>query len=154
MLSRLCKTIVGMVIRMDIRSYSELITIPTFEERFRYFKLDGRVGEETFGFDRYLNQIFYKSNEWLRVRDLVIVRDNGCDLGIEGREIYGRILIHHMNPITIDDITRRSKYLLDPEYLITTVKNTHDAIHYGDESLLIKGPIERSKYDTCPWKKY
>lgn len=154
MLSRLCKTIVGMVIRMDIRSYSELITIPTFEERFRYLKLDGRVGEETFGFDRYLNQIFYKSNEWLRVRDLVIVRDNGCDLGIEGREIYGRILIHHMNPITIDDITRRSKYLLDPEYLITTVKNTHDAIHYGDESLLIKGPIERSKYDTCPWKKY
>ena len=154
MLSRLCKTIVGMVIRMDIRSYSELITIPTFEERFRYLKLDGRVGEETFGFDRYLNQIFYKSNEWLRVRDLVIVRDNGCDLGIEGREIYGRILIHHMNPITIDDITRRSKYLLDPEYLITTVKNTHDAIHYGDESLLIKVPIERSKYDTCPWKKY
>ena len=154
MLSRLCKTIVGMVIRMDIRSYSELITIPTFEERFRYLKLDGRVGEETSGFDRYLNQIFYKSNEWLRVRDLVIVRDNGCDLGIEGREIYGRILIHHMNPITIDDITRRSKYLLDPEYLITTVKNTHDAIHYGDESLLIKGPIERSKYDTCPWKKY
>ena len=154
MLSRLCKTIVGMVIRMDIRSYSELITIPTFEERFRYLKLDGRVCEETFGFDRYLNQIFYKSNEWLRVRDLVIVRDNGCDLGIEGREIYGRILIHHMNPITIDDITRRSKYLLDPEYLITTVKNTHDAIHYGDESLLIKGPIERSKYDTCPWKKY
>ena len=143
-----------MVIRMNIRSYSELITIPTFEERFRYLKLDGRVGEETFGFDRYLNQIFYKSNEWLRVRDLVIVRDNGCDLGIEGREIYGRILIHHMNPITIDDITRRSKYLLDPEYLITTVKNTHDAIHYGDESLLIKGPIERSKYDTCPWKKY
>lgn len=154
MLSRLCKTIVGMVIQMEIRSYSELITIPTFEERFRYLKLDGRVGEETFGFDRYLNQIFYKSNEWLRVRDLVIVRDNGCDLGIEGREIYGRILIHHMNPITIDDITRRSKYLLDPEYLITTVKNTHDAIHYGDESLLIKGPIERSKYDTCPWKKY
>ena len=154
MLSRLCKTIVGMVIRMDIRSYSELITIPTFEERFRYLKLDGRVCEETCGFDRYLNQIFYKSNEWLRVRDLVIVRDNGCDLGIEGREIYGRILIHHMNPITIDDITRRSKYLLDPEYLITTVKNTHDAIHYGDESLLIKGPIERSKYDTCPWKKY
>lgn len=154
MLSRLCKTIVGMVIQMEIRSYSELITIPTFEERFRYLKLDGRIGEETFGFDRYLNQIFYKSNEWLRVRDLVIVRDNGCDLGIEGREIYGRILIHHMNPITIDDITRRSKYLLDPEYLITTVKNTHDAIHYGDESLLIKGPIERSKYDTCPWKKY
>lgn len=154
MLSRLCKTIVGMVIQMEIRSYSELITIPTFEERFRYLKLDGRVGEETFGFDRYLNQIFYKSNEWLRIRDLVIVRDNGCDLGIEGREIYGRILIHHMNPITIDDITRRSKYLLDPEYLITTVKNTHDAIHYGDDSLLIKLPIERTRNDTCPWKNF
>lgn len=154
MLSRLCKTIVGMVIQMEIRSYSELITIPTFEERFRYLKLDGRVGEETFGFDRYLNQIFYKSNEWLRVRDLVIVRDNGCDLGIEGREIYGRILIHHMNPITIDDIAKRSKYLLDPEYLITTVKNTHDAIHYGDDSLLIKLPIERTRNDTCPWKNF
>lgn len=154
MLSRLCKITVGMVIRMNIRSYSELITIPTFEERFRYLQLDGRVGEETFGFNRYLNQIFYKSDEWLRVRDLVIIRDNGCDLGIEGREIYGKILVHHMNPITIDDITKRSKYLLDPEYLITTVKNTHDAIHYGDYSLLIKGPIERSKYDTCPWKKY
>lgn len=154
MLSRLCKITVGMVIQMNIRSYSELITIPTFEERFRYLQLDGRVGEETFGFNRYLNQIFYKSDEWLRVRDLVIVRDNGCDLGIEGREIYGKILIHHMNPITIDDIIKRSKYLLDPEYLITTVKNTHDAIHYGDDSLLIKGPIERSKYDTCPWKKY
>lgn len=154
MLSRLCKTIVGMVIQMEIRSYSELITIPTFEERFRYLKLDGRVGEETFGFDRYLNQAFYKSEEWLRVRDLVIVRDNGCDLGIEGREIYGRILIHHMNPITIDDIAKRSKYLLDPEYLITTVKNTHDAIHYGDDSLLIKLPIERTRNDTCPWKNF
>lgn len=139
---------------MTIRTYSELITLPTFEERFHYLQLDGRVGEETFGFDRYLNQAFYKSEEWLRVRDLVIVRDNGCDLGIEGREIYGRILIHHMNPITIDDIAKRSKYLLDPEYLITTVKNTHDAIHYGDESLLIKLPIERTRNDTCPWKNF
>ena len=139
---------------MTIRTYSELITLPTFEERFHYLQLDGRVGEETFGFDRYLNQAFYKSEEWLRVRDLVIVRDNGCDLGIEGREIYGRILIHHMNPITIDDIAKRSKYLLDPEYLITTVKNTHDAIHYGDDSLLIKLPIERTRNDTCPWKNF
>lgn len=154
MLLRLCKTIVVMVIQMTIRTYSELITLPTFEERFHYLQLDGRVGEETFGFDRYLNQAFYKSEEWLRVRDLVIVRDNGCDLGIEGREIYGRILIHHMNPITIDDIAKRSKYLLDPEYLITTVKNTHDAIHYGDESLLIKLPIERTRNDTCPWKNF
>ena len=154
MLLRLCKTIAVMVIRMTIRTYSELITLPTFEERFRYLQLDGRVGEETFGFDRYLNQAFYKSEEWLRVRDQVILRDNGCDLGIEGREIYGRILIHHMNPITIDDIAKRSKYLLDPEYLITTVKNTHDAIHYGDENLLIKMPIERTRNDTCPWKKF
>lgn len=154
MLLRLCKTIAVMVIQMTIRTYSELITLPTFEERFHYLQLDRRVGEETFGFDRYLNQAFYKSEEWLRVRDLVIVRDNGCDLGIEGREIYGRILIHHMNPITIDDIAKRSKYLLDPEYLITTVKNTHDAIHYGDESLLIKLPIERTRNDTCPWKNF
>lgn len=154
MLLRLCKTIAVMVIQMIIRTYSELIALPTFEERFRYLQLDGRIGEETFGFDRYLNQAFYKSEEWLRVRDLVIVRDHGCDLGIEGREIYGRILIHHMNPITIDDIAKRSKYLLDPEYLITTVKSTHDAIHYGDENLLIKGPIERTRNDTCPWKNF
>lgn len=154
MLLRLCKTIAVMVIQMTIRTYSELITLPTFEERFRYLQLDGRVGEETFGFDRYLNQAFYKSEEWLRVRDQVILRDNGCDLGIEGREIYGRILIHHMNPITVDDIAKRSKYLLDPEYLITTVKSTHDAIHYGDENVLIKGPIERTRNDTCPWKKF
>lgn len=135
-----------------IRTYSELITLPTFEERYRYLRLGGRVGEETFGFDRYLNQVFYKSPEWLEVRDHVIIRDNGCDLGIEGREIYGRILIHHMNPLTTDDILRRSKYLLDPEFLICTVKGTHDAIHYGDESSLLIVPPERTRNDTCPWK--
>lgn len=138
---------------MIIRTYSELITLPTFEERYRYLRLDGRVGQETFGFDRWLNQKFYKDPEWLRVRDFVIIRDNGCDLGIEGREIHSRILIHHMNPITTEDIVKRSKYLLDPEYLICTVKRTHDAIHYGDESLLILNPIERTKNDTCPWKQ-
>ena len=138
---------------MIIRTYSELITLPTFEERYRYLRLDGRVGQETFGFDRWLNQKFYKDPEWLRVRDFVIIRDNGCDLGIEGREIHSRILIHHMNPITTEDIVKRSKYLLDPEYLICTVKRTHDAIHYGDESLLILNPIERTKNDTCPWKR-
>lgn len=138
---------------MIIRTYSELITFPTFEERFRYLKLSGRVGEETFGFDRYLNQIFYKSPEWLSTRDYVIARDMGCDLGVEGREIVGRILIHHMNPISKEDILRRSKILLDPEYLICTVKNTHDAIHYGDESLLVKDPIVRRKNDTCPWRR-
>lgn len=138
---------------MSIRTYSELITLPTFEERFQYLKLDGRVGEETFGFDRYLNQIFYGSDEWKSIRDFVIIRDGGCDLGIPGREIHGRILVHHMNPIRQEDILRRSKYLLDPEYLICTIKNTHDAIHYSDEGLLILDPIERTKNDTCPWKR-
>lgn len=138
---------------MNIKTYSELIQFPTFEERFQYLRLDGVVGEETFGFDRYLNQIFYRSQKWKSIRDHVIVRDNGCDLGIEGREIPGRILIHHMNPITIRDIERESAFLLDPEYLICTVHNTHNAIHYGDENLLIKAPIERSANDTCPWRR-
>ena len=136
----------------NIKTYSELITIPTFEKRFEYLKLDGQVGVETFGFNRYLNQAFYKSDEWLSIRDYVITRDNGCDLGMEGYEIYGRILIHHINPITKDDIIQRSRILLDPENLITTVKRTHDAIHYGDSNLLIKAPIERRKNDTCPWR--
>lgn len=127
-------------------------------ERYRYLKLDGRVGEETFGFDRYLNQKFYKSDEWLAVRDYVILRDTGpndyCqDLGVDGHDIRGRILIHHMNPITREDIVNRSKFLLDPEYLICTIDNTHRAIHYGDESLLVVAPIERSKNDTCPWRR-
>ena len=136
----------------NIKTYSELITIPTFEERFEYLKLDGQVGVETFGFNRYLNQVFYKSDEWLSIRDYVITRDNGCDLGMEGYEIYGRILIHHINPITKDDIIQRSRILLDPENLITTVKRTHDAIHYGDSNLLMRAPIERRKNDTCPWR--
>ena len=136
----------------NIKTYSELITIPTFEERFEYLKLDGQVGVETFGFNRYLNQALYKSDEWLSIRDYVITRDNGCDLGMEGYEIYGRILIHHINPITKDDIIQRSRILLDPENLITTVKRTHDAIHYGDSNLLMKAPIERRKNDTCPWR--
>lgn len=137
----------------NIRTYSELITLPTFEERYRYLRLSGRVGEETFGFDRYINQQFYKSEKWLKVRDFVIIRDNGCDLGIPGREIYERIIIHHMNPIGINDILKQSDYLLNPEYLITTINNTHNAIHYGDESLLITVPKERTKYDTCPWRR-
>lgn len=138
---------------MILRTYSELITLPTFEERFQYLRLDGQVGAETFGFDRYLNQIFYRTDkEWLSVRDYVIIRDNGCDLGILDRQIHGRIFVHHMNPITKEDIIRRTKYLLDPEYLICTIKLTHDAIHYGDENLLLKGPIERTRNDTCPWR--
>lgn len=137
----------------NIRTYSELIALPTFVERFKYLQLDGKVGEETFGFDRYLNQMFYKDPEWLEVRDWVIIRDNGCDLAIPDREIKSRILVHHMNPIRKEDILRRSKFLLDPEYLICTVKNTHDAIHYGNEDMLLLEPIERTRNDTCPWKK-
>lgn len=136
-----------------IRTYSELITLPTFIERYRYLRLGGRVGEETFGFDRWLNQMFYKDDDWLSSRDYVIVRDLGCDLGMSDREIKSRILVHHMNPITTEDILRKTKFLLDPEYLICTSKNTHDAIHYGNEELLYKDPIVRTPYDTCPWKR-
>ena len=136
----------------SIKTYSELITIPTFKERYEYLRLKGLVGEETFGYDRYLNQSFYKSREWMDIRDYVIIRDNGCDLGMPGHEIHGRILIHHINPITKEDILRRSKFLLDPEYLISTIKTTHDAIHYGDENLLMDEPIVRTKNDTCPWR--
>ena len=138
---------------MIIRTYSELITLPTFEERYRYLRLGGNVGEETFGFDRYLNQTFYKTKEWRALRNHIIVRDCGCDLGVSDREIYGRIIIHHMNPITVDDIKRRSEFLLNPEYLISTSHNTHQAISYGDEGLLITMPVERSKNDTCPWRR-
>ena len=138
---------------MSIKTYSELITLPTFEERYRYLRLGGQVGVETFGFDRYLNQIFYRSAEWRAIRDEVIIRDGGCDLGMPDREIFGQILVHHMNPIRQEDILRRSKFLLDPEYLICTIKNTHDAIHYGDEDLLFTMPVERTKNDTCPWRR-
>ena len=138
---------------MNIKTYSELSKLTTFEERYRYLRLGGRVGEETFGFDRWINQMFYKDPEWLKIRDEVIIRDNGCDLGIEGREIYSRIIVHHMNPITKADILDRSEFLLNPEYLICTVKNTHDAIHYGDENLLITLPMERNVNDTCPWRQ-
>lgn len=137
----------------SIKTYSELITLPTFEERYRYLRLSGQVGHETFGFDRYLNQMFYRSQRWKEIRNYVIIRDNGCDLGVEGYEIYDRIYIHHMNPITLSDIERESEFLLDPEYLICVTHNTHNAIHYGDESLLMTAPVERSKNDTCPWKR-
>lgn len=149
----------------SIRSYSELVLLPTFEERFQYLKLNGRVSEATFGSERWLNQDFYHSDEdWLESRDWVIIRDNGCDLGIEGHEILGwtdpvtkkyyppKILVHHMNPLTKEDIVRRTKYLLDPEYLICTILNTHNAIHYGDINLLIRDPIIRKPNDTCPWR--
>lgn len=138
---------------MSIKTYSELIQLPTFEERFQYLKLGGAVGKETFGFDRYLNQNFYRSAAWKRVRDQVIVRDNGCDLGIDDRIIYGKILIHHMNPINDRDILDLTDILLNPEYLICVSHLTHNAIHYSDESLLPREPIVRFKNDTCPWKR-
>lgn len=137
----------------SIKTYSELITFSTFEERFRYLQLSGSyVGEDTFGYDRYLNQQFYKTREWRNLRDKLIVRDNGCDLGVDGYEIRGRIIIHHLNPISKNDILSQTDLLTNPEYLICTTHNTHNAIHYGDENLLIKGPIERTKNDTCPWR--
>lgn len=135
-----------------IRSYSELCTLNTFEDRYKYLRLSGAVGKDTFGFDRYLNQIFYRSQEWKSVRDKVIIRDDGCDLGVKGYEIHGRIYIHHMNPIMLKDIEQRTDLLLNPEYLISTTHSTHNAIHYGDESLLPLIPKERSANDTCPWK--
>lgn len=137
-----------------IRTYSELMLRDTYVERFRYLQLRGRVGRTTFGFDRWLNQQFYKTDEeWLEVRDHVIIRDCGCDLAIPDRKIETAITVHHMNPITKDDILRRTKFLLDPEYMICTIDNTHKAIHYGDESKLILAPIERRPNDTCPWKR-
>ena len=140
--------------RKNIRTYEELIKLPTFEERYEYLKIGGNVGEKTFGYDRWLNQQFYKSKEFQAVRNYVITRDRGCDLGIPDREIPEgvMIIVHHINPITKEDIINNSEFLLDPNYLITTIDNTHRAIHYGDKSLLYTEPVERTKYDTCPWR--
>lgn len=135
-----------------IRTYSELIKLPTFIERYHYLKLNGQVGVDTFGYDRYLNQVLYHSQDWKTVRRNVIVRDQGCDLGIEEREITGRIIIHHLNPITLEDIYKRKEEILNPEYLICVSHDTHNAIHYGDESLLFLGLNERMANDTCPWR--
>lgn len=136
-----------------LRTYSELSFLESFEDRFNYLKLDNVVGEETFGFDRYLNQYFYNTPEWRRVRKIVMIRDNGCDLGIDGREIGDRILIHHMNPITVDDIKRHSEIILDPEYLICVSNKTHQAIHYGmDDEYLTFNNAGREAGDTCPWR--
>lgn len=136
-------------------SYSELITLPTFEERFRYLKLGGAIGKETFGFDRYLNQAFYSTLEWKNFRRDMIVRDLGCDLGIPDREIGGIIILHHINPISMADIRQRNiEVLLNPENVICVSHNTHNAIHYGDESLLTPSTlVERRPNDTCPWRR-
>lgn len=138
----------------NIRTYSELITIPNFIDRYRYLKLNNKVGEETFGFDRYLNQHFYRLKEWKDIRNYVITRDNGCDLADPDREIpYGvPIIVHHINPISLKDIANKLDWILDPEFLVCTIKRTHDAIHYGDETLLYSEPIERSPNDTCLWR--
>lgn len=138
--------------RSTILTYSELCQLGTFEERYRYLRLNGSVGNATFGFDRWLNQRFYKDPEWIALRRDIIIRDLGCDLGMVDREICGPIMVHHMNPITKEDIIYRSEFLLNPEYLICCSDNTHKAIHYGDESLLVLAPIVRSRNDTCPWR--
>lgn len=138
--------------RSTILTYSELCQLSSFEERYRYLRMSGTVGNSTFGFDRWLNQRFYKDPEWLALRRDIIIRDLGCDLGIADREICGPIMVHHMNPITKEDIITRSEFLLNPEYLICCSDNTHKAIHYGDESLLVLAPIVRSRNDTCPWR--
>ena len=139
--------------RQTIRTYSELIRISTYIERYRYLKLGGVVGEKTFGFERYLNQKFYTDDLWRKIRDHVIARDLGRDLGCEGYDIGGRIYIHHMNPITYAELIQLSPDILDPEFLICTAFNTHNAIHYGNEDLLIMDPIIRRPNDTCPWKR-
>ena len=137
----------------SIKTYSELITIPTYLERFRYLQIGGVVGRETFGHDRYLNQILYNSDEWRSFRKDIIIRDNGNDLACDGFQIYGKIIVHHIDPITVDDVLRRSPKIFDPENVISTILRTHNAIHYGDESLLIIKPVERKPNDTCPWRK-
>lgn len=135
------------------RSYDELITIPSFEERFEYLKLDGVVGESTFGFDRYLNQMFYRSKEWRDFRREIIIRDEACDLAHKDHEINGLIIIHHINPITVEDVKKMSPAVFDKNNVVCTMYMTHNAIHYGDQDLILKDPIVRRKNDTCPWKQ-
>lgn len=141
-----------MVEKMKIRTYSELITYDSFLNRFNYLKLSGQVGRDTFGFDRYLNQMLYNLPEWERSRDKVIDRDGACDLGIKGRDIYKYIIVHHMNPITVEDVKNHNPIIFDPEFLITTVLRTHNAIHYGDTDSVFTGLVDRKRNDTIPWR--
>ncbi len=137
-----------------MRTYSELCRIHSFDERFRYLELRGAVGRETFGYDRYFNQQFYNSYEWRHIRDEVIIRDCGCDLGVKGYDIVGRIIIHHMNPVRLEDIQDNIEVLLDPEYLICVSHETHNALHYGSKEYLRgKNLVERMPNDTCPWRR-
>ena len=155
MLLKPCEVIVEGASLMipKIRTYSELLELKTYKERYEYLRLNGVVGEETFGFDRYANQRFYHSSFWKQIRNKIIERDLGCDLGIEGLEIPGRITIHHMNPVLLNDILNQNEILTNPEYLICVSETTHRAIHYGDESLLPQEPVTRTPNDTCPWKR-
>lgn len=148
----LCVVIAATVIQMIIKTYSELIALHTYEERFDYLQLNGVVGKETFGYDRYLNQALYNSQDWRRFRRSIIIRDNGCDMAYEGYTIHGPIILHHINPISVDDILKESKSIFDPENVVCVSHNTHLAIHYGDKNLLIESPIERTPNDTCPWR--
>ena len=141
-----------MVRANQMRTYSELIKLTTLAERFDYLKLGGVIGEDTFGFERYLNQNFYRSAVWKKIRNEVIIRDNGCEMGLEDYPIAGRIIIHHMNPVDSDDIIHQRDILLNPEFLICVGNQTHNAIHYGSIDLLPQDPIERKPNDTCPWK--
>lgn len=136
-----------------IKTYSEMISLPTFIERFEYLKIGGKVGDATFGYDRYLNQILYRTPEWKRFRRDIIVRDMGCDLACEDREIVGKIMVHHINPLTIEDVYNLDPKIFDPENVVCVSLDTHNAIHYGDQSLLMKDPVVRTKNDTCPWKR-
>jgi ribonuclease BN (tRNA processing enzyme) len=152
----LCVRTAGKMMRpwmTKLKTYSELRNLNTFSQRYNYLKLTGSVGESTFGGNRYLNQVLYRSKEWKQVRDEVIIRDHGCDLAVEGYEIHERIIVHHMNPITIEDIEQRRPEVLDPQFLITTTHNTHLAIHFSDESMLPQPLVVRSKNDTSPWKQ-
>lgn len=135
-----------------IRRYSELIKLKTFEERFDYLKLNGVVSELTFGHNRYLNQDFYRSEEWKRFRREIIIRDNGCDLAIEGREIPRGLIIHHLNPITVEDIVNSNRCIFDPENVVCVSHQTHNAIHYGDENQILHDYVARKPNDTCPWR--
>lgn len=153
MLYRLSAYILGKMMG-KIRTYSELMSLPTFLDRYRYLKLAGKVGDSTFGFDRYLNQVFYHSAEWKKVRREVLLRDNGFDLGADGYPIFGKVLVHHMNPISAKDIEKRAEELLNPDYLISVSHDTHNAIHYGDESLILYEEYKpRKPGDTCPWRQ-
>jgi hypothetical protein len=136
---------------MRVRSYSELRRRQSFEDRFEYLSMRGEVGQATFGFDRWINQQFYRSREWRQVRDLVVFRDEACDLGVPGYDIHSGLLVHHMNPMTAEDLENGAQWVLDPEYLITTTHRTHNAIHYGDQSLISKPPVERRPGDTRLW---